>query len=745
MNTKFRTLLSLLAILTTTYKLVYANNNQSSSISNDIVQLPAFEVTEKLANPFLAVDSSSASRVRTSIMDTPGSISVLTPEFLSEVEPSRIYDATQYTAGVSEGRGDGFNDRQMIRGFENLLRSVDGFSSIQGENVDPLMIDRVEVLKGPSAIINPMGAPGGVISVVTKVPLYQTKNYISLNLGLIDAQRLDLDMTSPFSPGSKFAYRILVGLQDGQLAAAGAKDKKQIFGGSLSYKISDTTKLILRGSIENRKVLVYLPVFIDSSSVNGGDAVLAKGFQYGNNLNGTETWAHRGGQYSTADLLLTSTYGDHLSTRLASKAQYNLQRDQYMAATTPSLSNRYNPYTGQQTPDQIWSLNSTSGTYISTTSPLFDVTNIQRTPYLPRGHTADFNSQFDIAATYEFSGVTSKTVAGIVADHQYSYSIQYIGPNLPFNLLNPVYGAEPVFNTISTKSIGHATSLQDYVNQQFGFFGDHLLISAAAVHVADTAYSLNVISNVSTTLNDSKGISIFGVVLKPTKDISIYASRSSNAVPTIANNMPLWQQGQQYEFGVKLHFFNDRLLFTAAHFQIAQTNVNVPNPAYQSDPTQPQSLLSNIKDHGYEFELFGGLTKNISIAASLTNLYERDALNRLVRAVSPQNAALLLDYKFSGAELKGFSVFAGATYTGRRSGEAPAASFTVLRVVEQPSFFLPAAQLFNLGGRYSIGKWTYALKIDNAFNKHFIEIPTARTNAGLALPRNVRLTATLTF
>ena len=191
MNTKFRTLLSLLAILTTTYKLVYANNNQSSSKSNDIVQLPAFEVTEKLANPFLAVDSSSASRVRTSIMDTPGSISVLTPEFLSEVEPSRIYDATQYTAGVSEGRGDGFNDRQMIRGFENLLRSVDGFSSIQGENVDPLMIDRVEVLKGPSAIINPMGAPGGVISVVTKVPLYQTKNYISLNLGLIDAQRLD--------------------------------------------------------------------------------------------------------------------------------------------------------------------------------------------------------------------------------------------------------------------------------------------------------------------------------------------------------------------------------------------------------------------------------------------------------------------------------------------------------------------------------------------------------------------------
>jgi iron complex outermembrane receptor protein len=312
-------------------------------------------------------------------------------------------------------------------------------------------------------------------------------------------------------------------------------------------------------------------------------------------------------------------------------------------------------------------------------------------------------------------------------------------------LLAPVYGANPVFTTLSSKSNSIGTTWQYYINEQLGFFQNRLLLTAGGVRVSAESANVNQVSNIRTTLDDSKNLGLFGVVLKPMKWLSVYGSRSVNAVPTIANNLPLWQEGQQYEFGVKVNALDDRISFTAAHFQIAQTNVTVPNPAYQTDTTQPQSLISDIKNHGYEFEVSGGITKELSILASATFLHERDSLGRPVRAISDKNAGILLSYRFSAGSLKGLTTFAGVTYQGRRSGEAPAVNFTPLGVVTQPSFYLAPVTLLNLGGRYTWQKFSFELNIDNALDKDYIGIPTSRTNAGVGLPRNIRFTTTYHF
>jgi len=716
---------------------------QSPAAKEEIIQLPSFSVSEIPADRYRSTDAGSAARIRSNVADTAGSISVLTPEFLQDVAPTRIYDATRYVAGISEGRGDGFADRQMIRGFENTLRTVDNFGSIQGENVDALFVDRVEVVKGPSSILAPTGAPGGAINVVGKRPLYRTERSLAVTVGLIDAQRADLDLTGAFAPNSPAAYRVLAGYQDGRLASSGTKDKKKLIGGSVSFRLSPRTTLTVRGNYEERWVFVYLPVFISSASVNGGDAILAPGFNYGNNRNGTESWAHRGGRYMSSDLLLTSTLGDHISTRLAAKAQYNVQRDMFMAASLPGLGNRYNPATGQQTPDQIWTGSGT--TFTPANSPYFDVTNIQRQPFLPTGQTQDYGVQYDIAGSYRFEGITSTTVVGAALDHQVAGSQQLTGPFLPFNLLAPVYGAQPVFTTFQTRSTGASTSWQYYVNEQLGFAKDRVLVTLGGVRVTARTRNTNQLNNVSARLNDGKNLGLAGLVVKPVKGLSLYLSRSVNATPTIANSLPLWQEGKQWEFGAKYSALNDRLSLTAAHFQISQTNVTVPNPAFQSDATQPQTLVSDLKNHGYEFELAGSLTKNLSAVASATFLEMADSLGRPVRAVAKRNGGLFLNYRFSEGDLKGFTLFGGLTYTGARPGEVAAINFTQLRVVAQPSFYLAPVTLVNLGGRYTWDKLTFALNIDNALDKHYIGIPTARGNAGIGLPRNVRLTTTYKF
>lgn len=135
---------------------------------------------------------------------------------------------------------------------------------------------------------------------------------------------------------------------------------------------------------------------------------------------------------------------------------------------------------------------------------------------------------------------------------------------------------------------------------------DRLLVTAGAVRVAANRVSANLILNVAANLYDSKTMPFSEALSKPVKHLSIYASRSVNAVPTIANNRSLWQEGQQNEFGAKVSVLDDRLIFAVVGFQISQTNVAVPISAFNTDTTVPSLLISDINERGCEFEFVGG-------------------------------------------------------------------------------------------------------------------------------------------
>jgi len=69
-------------------------------------------------------------------------------------------------------------------------------------------VDRVEVLKGPAAILYGSAEPGGVINLVTKRP--QTEPYYSLSqqFGSFDTYRTLLDATGSLIPGGSLSYRL---------------------------------------------------------------------------------------------------------------------------------------------------------------------------------------------------------------------------------------------------------------------------------------------------------------------------------------------------------------------------------------------------------------------------------------------------------------------------------------------------------------------------------------------------------
>jgi iron complex outermembrane receptor protein len=201
--------------------------------------------------------------------------------------------------------------------------------------------------------------------------------------------------------------------------------------------------------------------------------------------------------------------------------------------------------------------------------------------------------------------------------------------------------------------------------------------------------------------------------------------------------------------------FQDRVLqhklsINGAYFEIAQTNVTVPNPAYQNDPTQPQTLVSDLKNKGYELELMGSITSEPVGVATYSHLNMRDNLGRMVRGVADNNASALLNYRFKDSDLKGLSLNAGVNYSGKRAGDVPPPTSPSSMSWSQVSFYLKPQYVNTIGASYRMNdQYTFRLTIDNVFDEtNYIAVAGARSwGSGLttATGRNVRFTTTLNF
>jgi iron complex outermembrane recepter protein len=312
-----------------------------------------------------------------------------------------------------------------------------------------------------------------------------------------------------------------------------------------------------------------------------------------------------------------------------------------------------------------------------------------------------------------------------------------------------VYPAYPA--NLTNNNGSSYTNTQAYINERLGFFKNRLYVTGGVTNYATVTKSWNELTHSTpSVLDDNKFMYTESVLWKVLDNVSLYYSHSNNASPVIANNLPLWRSGVQDEAGVKSEFFDHRLSLDAAWFKISQTNVTVPNPAYQTDPTQPQQLISDLSNHGLEFELMGAITPRLSAIATYSYLNMRDALGRHVRGVADNIGAVLLNYRFDDGDLKGLAVNFGVTYSGRRAGDVPSTNYTPLRVVTKTSFFLKPSYQTTLGFRYNWqDKIIYRLTIDNVLdNQGYIVVAGGRVSGtGLTTQpgTNVKFSTTFQF
>lgn len=124
--------------------------------------------------------SATTTKTDTPIEKTPQSVSVVTNEEMQMHQFQSVKEALGYTPGVTVSSRGASNtyDFVIIRGFSSVGLSqnnyLDGLK-LQGNFyndavIDPYMLERVELMRGPTSVLYGKSNPGGIISMVSKRP-----------------------------------------------------------------------------------------------------------------------------------------------------------------------------------------------------------------------------------------------------------------------------------------------------------------------------------------------------------------------------------------------------------------------------------------------------------------------------------------------------------------------------------------------------------------------------------------------
>ena len=154
-----------------------------------IYELDPFTITDEDADGYRALNVVSGTLTKTDIRDLPITIGVVTGDLLEDMDTLRVEESIRYLSGVGLSRrnetrrGSTRSEQYAIRGYETsqTLRNGLRLQSI----TDTSNIERIEVLKGPSAIFYGASDPGGVVNLITKRPHETAGGSVKVQLGFL--------------------------------------------------------------------------------------------------------------------------------------------------------------------------------------------------------------------------------------------------------------------------------------------------------------------------------------------------------------------------------------------------------------------------------------------------------------------------------------------------------------------------------------------------------------------------------
>jgi len=714
-----------------------SSSSAARSETEETVILSPFEISAHQPARYQAADAASGGRIRTNILNTPSSVTVLTGEFLEDVGSSRFRDAAKYVAGVSESTIPNGQDRVNIRGFQTQGRRIDGFSTFAQSNYDSAAVERIEIIKGPDSVLQPAGVPGGTINLVTKRPQFVQGGYVKAQVGQYDANRVETDVTGPFANGH-LAYRVVAAAQDSEGYVKRSYRESLLVSPSLSWRIAPQSLLTLRYEYLDANVSNPEGIPVDPSVGTTTGFKLLEGVPRDFNPAPDKKYSVRGGETHALSFHFSSAITDRLSVRLAGRIAYVDQPEAGFGFGLSTPGGSHNPYTGNWEGGVIWvktSVDPNPPTFAATPAPALSET-FQHFGVHNFANRRERDIQNDWAYIVEGSALKSTTLVGFAYNYFHG-NVQTRNERLPdFTVAGWTKPGAPIEFPISRDTRNVTSRYQVYLTEALELFEGRLVLSGGVSHLSYNGTSGNKLSAANPPFSvagqmfpgsGSKATYNQGVVLKPLDTLSLYYGHSENAVPAgnfeqvSRGTAPAFSQGKQDEFGAKVLLFGGRLIASVAYYEIEQTGYGVYNPANLVSPA-PSPLLPDLilsrEARGWEFQVTGNITPNLSVIASYDDMKNRDPNGVILRGTPEQTAAAFVRYAVTRGPLAGFAVGIGANYAAKAAGDIPRAGFTGASTPDnpipyQPSFYLPARTIADLYVSYTRGAFVYRVDVTN--------------------------------
>ncbi len=655
---------------------------------------------------YQATRTSSGTKTDTPLIDIPQAISVVTREQIEDQSAQSLADVVRYIPGITIAQGEGHRDAPIIRGQAS---TADLFLNGIRDDVqyyrDFYNIDRVEVLRGPNAMIFGRGGGGGVINRVSKEAGWTPFSEVSATLGTFGERRATVDVNQPIN--DRWSVRINGLIEDSETYRDYFERKRYGFNPTLTFAPDAQTRYV-----------VSYEFFKDDGTTDRGIP----------SFNGRPVPVSRSQFFGNPD---ESHYGVEAHI-LRSHLQH--WTDAGVKISNQTLFASYDKFYQNVFP---------SGVVADLNGDLVGVTLGAYNNSTER--TSIFN-QTDVSYMFDFGWMRHTVLVGAELSRQVSDNYRNTGyfnnltTSIEVPFWNPVDRTPVTFRQSGTDANSKSTVdvaaiyLQDQID-----LGKHVQIIGGVRYDRVSVESLNRRDGSERDRTDDLVSPRVGVVFKPFSALALYASYSVSYLPYSGDQFASLddttvtldpEKFTNYEIGAKWDI-TPRLSLTAAAYRLNRTNQRMNHPTIpglviQTGETETEgfelTLTGQVTD---QWQIIGGYGyQDAVIVKAASNVGNRIAL-------VPENTfALWNKYQFTPKFGAGIGIIHQTdVYAGADN------------VVTLPDFTRVDAALYfkftdNLRGQ---------VYIENVFDEKYYSTAHSNSNIMPGSPRAARFTLTSTF
>lgn len=680
--------------------------------------LPTVRVQANRDEGYSPAAATSATKSSAPLRDIPQAVNVVPQQIIRDQAARSIQDVLRNVPGVSMSNGDGQRDQVTIRGFSAIAdQFIDGIRDDALYFRDLSNIERIEVLKGPAAVLYGRGSSGGLINRVTKKPQEGRFGELTLNAGSYGLKRTSFDANTGIADG--IAVRLTGAYEDsGSFRQQGFIERHSI-APSVSAALGAATRLLVQGEFAKDKRITDFGI----PSFNGRPVDVPRETYYGSG---------------------------------------NARRDDYtateVASVTGAIDHRFNEVLSVRNATRYYTYDLDR----NNTLPGGTVDTVTQTVGRSRGQVRrdedGYFNQTDFTVKNSLGGIKQEWLLGMEVGKQNKFQQFVSQANIDrVSIFNPGGVVAPPLSTAARNSPASRPADSDF--EVFGLYAqDQISLTSqmkALLGIRHDRFKQETRTAgvlIPLAREDKKLSPRAGLVWQPTETAAYYVSISKSFQPSgesfaLANNNAANspEKTQNREIGAKLDFLDGAVSTTLALFNLERTNIKVPDPANLARLLNAGEQRTN----GFEFTVNGQLPQGLDVFAGYAYLDAR-ITKSTARLASLQTPVVQIPLEGNRPSLTpehsgfvwinkqldgGFSAGGGLNYSADRFASASNA-------VVLPGYVTADLAVFHRSKLFDL-----ALNVKNVTNRKYL-ISGHGGNDNLITPggpREFQLTATYKF